>query len=874
MLQVKVEELPDSEACKKINDRFNKTDNYDFIKEFGEIFSSLKDGLNSVKFPENDGKMTTIFFVGNTGSGKSTLVQVLGANNSQIFSVPINASGDFLIVDSKNKIGVDTVTSQTLYSDLLVDSETGYILCDNPGFRDTRSPIHEIVATYAMRRVLEKTGKIKIVIVSNQPSLQVGMYRDDFTNLLKHLTDFFYDIEKYKKSIYLIGTKAENKIKIVKGQHMIIPDESVISGAAHFLNTVKDSLENKSNLFNITSKNEEIFFKNSIKIIENLLEKNSDGVYSRIKIFRRPAEEGPLAELSMIQSEREQIRKMLLTEENMVQVNDGDFGFALTDSAVKYLNDVHHKMDSYITKLSQIISEYLINYYENVIDSNTDVKHMIQSLKNMKISTKNLANDIGLCKNPGQYAEKITNYSLKNKLQLDCLTTFQNITALNKYLSYLEDLTDATKYSPLSWNMSMKPVSDFIESKTEQINLLQDVFQKLSSYNLQINIPNLIETSENRDILNENNIKQFLKETELDSRYELVTIDEKILKKINTVINISYKNEMDITCNNNTLLIKSYFITLSKIDDNIYDSCENVTTFVFLAMHTIFIDKDLTNNFFKGKHIIIVAPIWNVIGSRKLSVDGMDGGEKLTQASSGTIGKYGENGKPGGSFVGIGSHFINGNNLIISACGGKGQDGQDGGDGVDGFEGFNGQDRDLVYKESKPTIYVVVNFNQEISVAKGSAGRAGGDAGEGGQGGYGGSKGTATLFNIGSEPHLINIFVEDGKRGNKGKDGKPGRGSIKGCDKQVTKKTAYILFIPVSKSSDSEFINCNSVNPSGTIRKSNAMPKPNVKNISSTDHPVCLYIMDFQKHYLENYYSLPSDGVSRTFINGMKLSKY
>lgn len=116
--------LPEADTCKTVNEFSKGNDNYNFINYFGTEFKSLMKGIDSLIFPDKNGKMDTIFFIGNTGSGKSTTVQILGSDNHKIFSRPVGES-DFVIIDN-SKIGTDTLTSETLYPDLLVDKETGY----------------------------------------------------------------------------------------------------------------------------------------------------------------------------------------------------------------------------------------------------------------------------------------------------------------------------------------------------------------------------------------------------------------------------------------------------------------------------------------------------------------------------------------------------------------------------------------------------------------------------------------------------------------------------------------------------------------------------------------------------------------------------
>ncbi|XP_075217982.1 uncharacterized protein LOC142322787 [Lycorma delicatula] len=873
-LDNKIQKLPDPEECKKINEIFNRDENYNMISYDGNLFNLLKKGMDSLVFPDKKEKMNTIFFVGNTGSGKSTLVQILGSDNTKIYSQPIQeGSNEFLIIDN-NKIGRDTITSQTLYPELLVDKETNFVLCDNPGFRDTRSAIHEIIAMYSMRKVLQNTKKIKIVIVSTHASLQKGMYRDDFTNLLKHLGDLCLDIDKYKKSIYLIGNKVENTATATKNGVKIVSDENIIHSMAYFLNEVKTSFSDENNAFNISDK--VTFFKKSIKIINALLEDRNGKIYRRMKILRRPMEEGSLSEIEILQTERQSIRNMLLNEENLIDVNENDFGFALTESAFLYLEELFQKMNAYVTILSKTISAYIENYYDNLIDSNTDLDYITTTLFGIKRNLKRLSNDIGISKNPGEYVQVIKNFSKEHNLELNCLTSLQNITALNNYLVQLEELRNSSSYTPLTWNMSIKGLSDFIEYKIERYTFLKDSLEILSELKYQKNRKNILTAFQKNNKLptiNEDNFKIFLTKLSLETRYDEMKIDFNSLEKLNIIANITLKHRHSSICDEETLVLKGYFIILSELD-GLHALCKDAKKIVILAVHTVFIDSDLKNEWLSGKDVTIIAPVWEVVGSRKISVDGIKGGNALPKANLGEIGRNGKSGGPGGNFFGIGMNFKNGGNLIISASGGEGQNGQEGGDGARGEKGSDGDESAAEFEDSNSKIYIIVNYKTESYIDKGKRGGFGGDSGAGGKGGFGGKKGSVKLFNIGNEPDEVAIVTKEGKRGADGKDGIPGKGGVKGCDRRVNKETTYFLFIPVSRNQVSTDVNCGQQAPDGSVRRTTTNVEESFIDTTNNDSPVCIHIMNFENYYLKEYHNLLTDGIPIRFINKMKSTKY
>ncbi|XP_075212753.1 uncharacterized protein LOC142319398 isoform X2 [Lycorma delicatula] len=901
----------------KINENFN------FINYFGDRFNALKEGIDSLRIPHNN--MNTIFFIGNTGSGKTTLVQILGSDNSKLYSKSAyKGTNDFIIVDDyMGKIGNDTVNSQTLYTELLVDKETGFVLCDNPGFRDTRSPIHEIIAMYSMKKVLKYTKNIKIVIVSAHTSLKVGMYRDDFTNLLKHVTDFLYDVDKYKNSLYLISTKAENvfsynisddknikqdesvydsmelpqyKDKIAssysdydeyvnknkndydseKRKINLVSDYSIINDIVYFLKEVRFSLNKKSKDFK-SLKNKDYLNQKSIKIINNLLKKGDDNSYEKIKILRKPLEEGPLSEINIIQSEKNSIKSMLLTPDNFVTVDEDDFGFALSDNAFLYLHNFFQRMNSYIIDLSNVLSIYIMNYYTNIINSNTDINEVFNILLDMKKNIKTLSNQISLSKNPAEYAKVMDEYSKQHKLQLDCLNSFKNIYTVNEYLIQLEDLIpDSIKYTPLTWSISMAKFSDYINNKIEQFKFLQNTIEVLSRYTVQKNRKSyyggIIGNNEDGSTIDETNLQTFLETYNLNFPY--LKADEVLFEKLNSLIDITLKHRYKFRCHDSDLVIIDYFILLSELREGLLKTCSSATRIVVLAVHTIFIDKDLIWNWFRGRDITIIAPIWEVIGSRKINLDGMSGGVALPKADFGEIGKNGRNGNPGGNFAGIGMIFKNGENLMISASGGEGQNGQEGGDGLDGKNGSNGSESNKEYLDDNVMQVGIFKFKEKIYLSRGSNGLSGGDSGAGGKGGRGGNAGSILIHNIGNEEDKISTLVENGKPGLNGKDGIPGKGGVRGCDQITKKKDFQFSIIKFESNSENELVNCGNRSEDGIVKKSNRSENEHTDIETNNDSPLCIHIMNFQKYYLEKYHSLLTDGIPKIFINKIKATKY
>ncbi|XP_075221384.1 uncharacterized protein LOC142324434 [Lycorma delicatula] len=791
---------------------------FDEVEHFSNMFYILNDQLNEATSKQENKSLNMIMLIGNTGAGKSTLAQLISGNKEKLLSVETSPdSGDYIVIDN-DKIGMDTVVSTTLIPDLIIDSETGNIVCDSPGFKDTRSPIHELVAASSMVKVLKSSRKIKIVLVIPQTSLMKGSYRDDFTNLLKQTTSFVKDVDKYKKSFYLTATKG-NLYTFKKG--MIIPasEESVVHGIRFFLNEAILSLENSTPSVNGTDHLREI------SVIKNLL----DDSKSRIKLFRKPSQEGPLIEITEINDERSKLREVLLSDNNFTTIDENDFGYSISDRAKVYLVELFLLVDKYIASLSGLLSRYFVDFYRNKLHNIKRIDERIKELKIINSDINKLVNEIKETDNAKTYINSTQSFIERKNINYKCKMNLNKVDILINFLDNIDNFLNSSEYSyrPDKWSASFSTLTDFVRTETENNYLIEDVFLTLTGYEIQkkktqLHLP-VINDLQNDTVngINEEKIRSFLTSIDLYKKYNDFKLNENTVKILNSLVDITIKSETKIYSLNDALHVEGYIVRLSEIQDHRIENKNNINSLVILAMHTVFIDKDLDEDYLKGKEILIVAPTWHVVGTRRLSVDGRSGKTPYLsyKADLGEIGKDGANGESGGTFTGVGMTFENGHNLILSANGGDGENGQNGGDGLDGRDGWDGYTYSSDLSRNNKNIYLVYNNFEETSGYKGVSGTPGGDSGAGGKGGKGGKKGTVDLSNVGPYASGIKIEMDNGKHGRDGEDGIPGRGGQGGCDVYYSDTDEYFLFFRVSSVRNKSYGRCRGRSRSGFVKR-------------------------------------------------------
>ncbi|XP_031630370.1 uncharacterized protein LOC116345275 [Contarinia nasturtii] len=323
-------------------------------------------------------------------------------------------------------------------------------------------------------------------------------------------------------------------------------------------------------------------------------------------------------------------------------------------------------------------------------------------------------------------------------------------------------------------------ITDYVNETIVWYNFLYNNFDLLSSYNVQYSTHQI----------NYNNVERFCGAIGLN----IPNVKRNALKMNalnNWLANILNSN-IEATVISQTLRITGNIVKLSAL--NSYMANKDIRYAEIFAITKIFIDVDIKSNGYL-QQLSIVAPIWEIIGKRRINLDG--------SAPSSYWQGYGQPGLPGncgGNFFAWGKTFVNDQNLEITQNGGNGGSGcngqlvsfaQNGADayfpntndlaaGVDelqnrgfafGWRPMTGDEMDKYVREDYYGQYGwfwteykrsrMENFR--IYTIDGKKGTAE-DGHDGGAGGYGGKKGECMI--LGS----ANIKCS-GADGNRGPDG-------------------------------------------------------------------------------------------------------
>jgi|SRR5579872_4698352 len=161
-----------------------------------------------------------VVIIGNTGSGKSTLLNYMGgidliATKTQTSKL----SRSKLMIDVSNsnniegvaKIG-NTYLSETSLPNIIPCNDKNIIFCDCPGFGDNKGHIQEIANAYYIKKILNLTPDVKIIIAVEVESF--GQKASKFFDVITSISQVFGNSVEIFNNMLLIITKIGEDISL------------------------------------------------------------------------------------------------------------------------------------------------------------------------------------------------------------------------------------------------------------------------------------------------------------------------------------------------------------------------------------------------------------------------------------------------------------------------------------------------------------------------------------------------------------------------------------------------------------------------------------------------------------------------------------
>ncbi|MCC0656501.1 ATP-binding protein [Clostridioides sp. ES-S-0123-01] len=724
--------------------------------------------LEEIKILLDEGKVAIdkainknlILILGGTGCGKSTAINYLAGCEMKEVEDEDTGISYIECVDPVAEIGSGAV-SQTLYPNIVdmrrevegMDAK----LCDTAGFSDNRGVAHDISAAVSLGEVFRNSASIcgVVVLIPEADILEARLTKvlDLFQqlNMCLHKENFRGSITFFISKSFLGRTEKQiyNVIRKKYEQLCESPENNIKDKAWLFEELLKGEgknihlckpleAEQREGLLKEVIKLEEVKDKTSAfqypisadarLVLDTLIKDIQSSVVSRLEVYVKEYTEDfikKVERVTMIQemSKYERVVDIFknwlessvnaesITLDKFINLLSGESGLFLEDTCIKLQNEIRRNLD-----IIKDLNKYTDHGNAEISLSSVYMESIIEKTSKSIMEQKFII-----------IRKKIEEILVSYEVQKQ-VWTLSNRDKLMEVANKTDYIYSKRDFEPILKNLTDRN-SEELEANITRLNAYGEKGNEI--------IRNLV----SKYILNPFIIKSFI-------------LKEKTVIEVKALI----KN----------LVISSVLEAFR--NRNVGD---DVSTIMFLAKDTIYMDINLGMDFASEKNIIISCENLDVSSNSKINVSGKSG----NLIDNSIYGINGEDGRDAGNIYLYIKEEIRNYRLTLIANGGNGSRGTDGKDGVAGSTGRNGSDAGY-------TSYFYGQmfkgyFAEGTSGAKGGKGEKGGNAGRGGNGG---SKGNIYFLADSDKKReklisCCDITVRDGERG---PDGRPGFGGSGG----------------------------------------------------------------------------------------------
>lgn len=641
-----------------------------------ETLDFLSKGSESLKLTD---KPESVLIIGNTGSGKSTLVHYAAVDPSKVESVETDDPDavDFIVVDhlDADSSNTSTTVSRTIVPELVSD-EGGNPWYDCPGFSDTRNSSVEIATTYFVKMVVDKAKFLKIVFVVNYASVTPGYDRIDFDTLVNHGVAFIKDIDRYRDSIALIVSKTPS-VRVRGRKVFDVPEESAINSAAGFIAGYRQVLTEKPD--------NEL----KIKLVDSFLSKSKEGAYNRIGIFFRPNDVGTFDKIPKMVESRKTILRVIHTNIGYTETQPNDFGYSLSERAELDIqvmsNHLHRNIKTTMKQMDDVmVAEMRVNgdNFDDLHDRQAYYSRAFTGFSEVESKAKHLTPK-KLLWFARQYCSSL-NISVNNDF-------FTNLVRQQKNLNVLTLIsTNAIELPTEEWLFSLRNTKKRATDESNWYSFISYLYDFFSSFEAQQNkgAYNVRDVNDwgkkNRPqglYIHANNFDDFVqKHSGYSQLIKGIDRTPERFRDINDIIRTTLQIPIEIDCRGDAMVVKGPFVILTAIN---VSECSSYSRIHVIATNKIFFDY--TRKFHNLTEFIVIANRWIVNQNLTVDLSGADATalhpknvKGTYERAAGVAGKPGLPGRNGASFFGYAKEIVNGEGLVLNLSGGKGGRGQDG----------------------------------------------------------------------------------------------------------------------------------------------------------------------------------------------------
>lgn len=640
-----------------------------------------------------------VIILGLTGTGKSTLGLLLtGAPLTGVETFP--GSMKYRLVDENDLISGNTTTeSKTLIPGLMNDYVDGktYPFYDCPGFSDTRSTKHDILAMYSIYELVSNVEAAKFLITASYSTVEsfIGD-RNAFTVLSEHIIFLLKDVNKYRDAISFVVTKVPNDARINEdGILTLIPDETIIESIGQFLQQARDVIVEKNKNKKTTDKVRKLNAQ-KIDFVDILSEQDEDKKYVRIGILRLATNKGPIEKMKLLQNEKAFIRSIIYNENSFVSTENANFGVTISAGSGNCMRDLMDEMHNYFVADISLIDTQIEQFYQKLEEGNFDLVFVSEKI----LLGYRTIQSIEFTRN--QFHETLKQLiDAVSILGIDIQAPLSSIERNLEIVNFFGTVSDYESQDVLNIESKLtKSISHLTDSKDWYAFMitLHDALSKYDNYGKakEFNLTEIIAKCSNKQnfgkVFSEIGFEEFMSVIDKTAYLQVshIKVHSSKLGALQMVLEKTLTTGIDKLCSYTKLTVKGYNVRLK---DAMSTKCPDKIQFIeVFALNTIFIDENVDKT---GEKIqfSIIAPTWEIFGHRKIILNGEGGKQRsVPKAANGERpflnGKNGESGLPGlpsGHFLGIGNNFVNVESLEVSVSGGRGGIGQHGGNGMFAF---------------------------------------------------------------------------------------------------------------------------------------------------------------------------------------------
>ncbi|WPX99759.1 Putative GTP-binding protein (plasmid) [Candidatus Megaera polyxenophila] len=436
----------------------------------------------------------SVLVVGDTGNGKSTLVNALTDKRLESHFVKKGMKGSYVINLSSDEQGATigaTAVSETTIPKSWFDQKSKIVYWDCPGFEDTKGVEQDIANGFFIKQIFDNSEMVKILLVTSENQITSDRCAV-FLRLTQKLASMFKDIDKVAGGISLVVTKAGEGVdpQGVREELMLVKKDHESSKES---STFKDP--NLKKLFDtiISPKSKIGIFYTPTK--EGLLSKNLEFCKSIVNIkdavngssyIYKPEINIPISDKSKVaihnvyDFEKQEAslysKQLKQTVENYIEVNSKDLSIGLPKMG--NLSKLFQKLFQIKPRVDELDS---LNDYSSLMQ---EISNVIEWKKNLSLEQEFSWLDISERK---AEIEKLTKEQIENILSQNNFTPIiETVKFCKSILKTQDKLSD---YAYKDFNEINRAIDDRI---LEHKQILPDgLYTKFS--NLILNLNNIIE---------------------------------------------------------------------------------------------------------------------------------------------------------------------------------------------------------------------------------------------------------------------------------------------------------------------------------------------------------------------------------------------